>query len=67
MLDVDEWKEWFNAENTHFLADKASPPDDEWFMGTARLVALRYGGESASVPACFCDGTGTLYRLFSVT
>ena len=36
----------------------------------SRLVALRYGGESASVPGCLCDGTGTLYRLyrlFSVT
>ena len=31
----------------------------------ARLVALRYGGESASVPGCLRDGTGTLYRLFS--
>ena len=33
--------------------------------GVARLAALRYGGESASVPGCLCDGTGTLYRLFS--
>ena len=47
------------------LADKASPPDDDWFV-EARLVALRYGGESASAPGCLCDGTGTLYRLFSM-
>ena len=33
----------------------------------ARLVALRYGGESESVPGCLCNGTGTLHRLFSVT
>ena len=26
--------------------------------GVARLAALRYGGESASVPGCLCDGTG---------
>ena len=35
--------------------------------GMARLVALRHGGESASVPGCACEGTGTLYRLSSVT
>ena len=55
------------AENvvdcSYVLAVKASPPDVEM----ARLVALRYGGESASVPGCLCDGTGTLYRIFSVT
>ena len=45
------------------LAVKASPPDVEM----ARLVALRYGGQSASVPGCLCDVTGTVYRLFSVT
>ena len=45
------------------LAVKASPPDVEM----ARLVALRYGGESALVPGCLCGGTGTLYRLVSVT
>ena len=45
------------------LAIKASPPDVEM----ACLVVLRYGGESASVPDCLCDGTGTLYSLFSVT
>ena len=33
----------------------------------ARLVALRYGRESASVPGCLCNSTGTLYHLFSVT
>ena len=26
----------------------------------ARLVGLLYGGESASVLGCLCDGTGTL-------
>ena len=45
------------------LPAKASPPDVEM----ERLVALRYGGESASVPGCLCDGTGTVYHLFSVT
>ena len=47
---------------SYVLAVKASPPDVEM----ARLVALRCGGESASVPGCLCDGTGTLYRIFSV-
>ena len=49
---------------SYVLAVKASPPDVEM----ARLVALRYGGggKSASFPG-LCDGTGTLYRLFSVT
>ena len=44
---------------SYVLAVKASPPDVEM----ARLVALRYGGESAS--GYLCDDTGTLYRLFS--
>ena len=48
---------------SYVLAVKASPPDVEM----SRLVALRYGGESASVPGCSCDGTGTLYRLLSAT
>ena len=48
---------------SYVLAVKASPPDVE----VARLVALRYGGESKSVPGCLLNGTGTLYRLFSVT
>ena len=48
---------------SYVLAAKASPPEVEM----ARLVTLRYGGESASVPGCLCDGTGTLYRLFSMT
>ena len=48
---------------SYVLAVKASPPDVEM----ARLVALRYGGESESVPGCLCNGTGTLHRLFSVT
>ena len=43
---------------------RASPPGDDWFVGMARLVALRYGGESASAPGCLCNGTGTFYRLF---
>ena len=46
---------------SYVLAVKASPPDVEM----ACLVALRYGGESASVPGRLCDGTGTPYRLFS--
>ena len=32
----------------------------------ARLVALRYGGESVLASGCLCDSTGALYRLFSV-
>ena len=48
---------------SYVLVVKASLPDVEM----ARLVALRYGGESESVPGCLFDGTGTLYRLFSVT
>ena len=51
------------VDYTYVLTVKASPPDVEM----ARLVALRYGGESASVSGCLCDGTGTFYRLFSVT
>ena len=45
------------------LAVNASPPD----MEMARIVALRYGGESASVPVLLSEATGTIYRLFSVT
>ena len=48
---------------SYVLAVKASPPGVEM----ARLVALRYGDDSTSVPGCLCDGTGTLYRLLSVT
>ena len=48
---------------SYVLAVKASPPAVE----IARLVALHYGGELASVPGCLYDGTGSLYRLFSVT
>ena len=51
------------VDYSYVLAVKASPPDVE----IARLVALRYGGESASVSGCLCDCTGTLCRLFSVT
>ena len=40
----------------YVLADKPSRPDVE----IPCLVALRYGGKSASVPGCLCDGTGTL-------
>ena len=47
----------------YVLAVKVSPPDVEM----ARLVALRYGGESASAPGWLCDATGTLHRIFSVT
>ena len=47
---------------SYVLSVKASPPDVEM----ARLVVLRYGGESASASGCLCDGTGTLHRLFSV-
>ena len=50
------------VDRSYVPAVKASPPDVE----KARLAILRYGGESASVPGCLCDGTGTLYRLFSV-
>ena len=48
---------------SYVLPVKVSPPGAE----RAYLVALRYGGESESVPSCLCDGTGTLYRVFSVT
>ena len=41
---------------SYVLAVKASPPDVE----VACLVALSYGGKSASVPGCVCDGTCTL-------
>ena len=51
------------VDYSYVLAVKASPPDVEM----ARSVALRYGGESASVPGYLCDGTGTFYRFFSVT
>ena len=51
------------GDYSYVLAVKASPPDVE----LARLVALRYDGESATVPGFLCDGTGTLYRRFSVT
>ena len=48
------------VDYSYVLAVKASPPDVEM----ARFVALRYGGESESVPGCLFNGTGTLYRLF---
>ena len=51
------------VDYSYVLAVKASPPDVEM----ARLVTLRYGGESASVPGCLCDGTSALCRIFSVT
>ena len=47
---------------SYVLAFKASPPD----VMMARLVVLRYGGESESVPGYLSLGTGTLYRVFSV-
>ena len=49
------------VDRSYVPAVKALPPDVEM----ARLAVLRYGGESASVPGCFCDGTSTLYLLFS--
>ena len=49
------------VDYSYVLAVKASSPDVEM----ARLVALRYGGESASVPGCLCDRRGTFYRIFS--
>ena len=55
----------FVVDVSCLLADKASPPDDDWFVEMARLVALRNGGESASASGCLCDGTGTLDRLLS--
>ena len=45
------------VDYSYVVAVKASARDVEM----ARLIALRYGGESASVPGCLCDGTGTLY------
>jgi len=47
---------------SYVLTVKPSQPDVEM----ARVVVLRYGGESASVPGCLCDGTGTLVRLVSL-
>ena len=47
---------------SYVLAVEASPPDVE----IVRLVALRYGGESESIPGCLCHGTGTPHRLFFV-
>ena len=44
---------------SYVLAVMASPPDVEM----ARLVALRYGGESESAPGCLFNGTGTLHHL----
>ena len=54
------------AGSSYLLTDKVSPPDDDWFLEGARLFNLPPGGESAVALACLCDGTGTLYRLFSV-
>ena len=45
------------------IAVKASLPDVEM----APLVGLHYSEESASVPGCLSDGTGTRCRQFSVT
>ena len=52
-----------DVDCSYVLAAKASPSGVEM----ARLVSLCYGGKSASVPSYLCDGTGTLYRLLSVT
>ena len=51
-----------DVDCSYVLAVKASPTDVEM----ARLVALSYGSESASVPGFLSDGTGTFHRLFSV-
>ena len=48
---------------SYVLDIQALPPDVE----KARLVALRYGVGSTSIPGCLYDGTGTLFNLFSVT
>ena len=49
------------VDRSSVLAVKASPPDVEM----ARLVALRYGGESPSVPGCLCDGApSTAFSLW---
>ena len=42
------------VDYSYVIAVKASPD-----VEMAGLVALRYGGESASVTSCLCDGTGT--------
>ena len=39
---------------SYLLAYKASPPDDDWFLEMARLVALHYSGVSVSGPDCLC-------------
>ena len=48
---------------SYVLAIEESPSNVEM----AHPVPLRYGGETASVSGYVCDGTGTLYRLSSVT
>ena len=50
----------FAVSCSYVLAFRASPPHAEM----TRLVAVRYGGESASVPSCLCDGTGILLHFF---
>ena len=50
------------VECSYVLAVKASPD-----VEMARFVALRYGGDLALFPDSLCDGTGTIYRIFSVT
>ena len=50
------------VDSSYVLVVMASPPD----VVMTRLVALRYGGESELVPGCLFDGTGTVYRLFSL-
>ena len=63
MLHVLPPRKEIVVDSSYVIAVKASPPDVEM----ARVVALRYGGESASVSGCLCDGTCTLYRHVSVT
>ena len=43
----------------YVLSVKATSPD----VDMVRLVALRYGGESASAPGCLCDMTLTPLQL----
>ena len=51
------------VNRSYLLAYMTSPPDDGWFVEMPRLVALRFGGETASAPGCLCTGTGSLCRL----
>ena len=63
-LPLPACRDFVDCSSYYVLADKSSQ-DDDWFVEMARLVALRYDGESAVATGCLCDGTGPLYRLFS--